>query len=480
MIAHDRPPRDPDDGLPDEAFVRVTALAASLFAVPVALVRTGGQGNAVARSENVDIPSSIVAHVDPSILDADDLTVFEDPQAAKVAFGLGFHASAAMTTTAGRNVGHLSIFDRAPRKMRASEQRTLVALAAVAAEEIEVWLAVTRVRDRERAIADHQQRIIEDTDVLMTTMREVTTYEDPTAVRLAICRIAVSLSGADAAALYEFDVEGAVLIPTVTAGLPWAWAQCDIVDRSSAPVRAFLGGKAVRVEDPEALGASARRPDQSGVQFWQPFAAGGSSGTAVIGLAWLGTTDMSPVRLGRLMGTFAAEAMHAIERADLLVRLEQVARTDDLTGLPNRRALREALDRELQRARREGHTVCVGILDLDFFKRYNDAFGHLAGDRLLADASMAWRDTLRGGTDLLARFGGEEFVVILPTTMDAAFETLERMRARTPGGQTVSVGLASCDPDETADELLARADGALYAAKAAGRDRIQRAGGGPP
>ena len=481
MIAHDRPPRDAADALPDEAFVRVTALAASLLAVPVALVRTGEQENGLAPLEDVDIPGSIVAHVDPSILDAtaDDLTVFDDPQGAKAAFGLAFHASAVVTTTAGRDVGRFSIFDRAPRKMRAPEQRILTALAAVAAEEIEVWLAATRVRDRERAIADYQQRIIEDTDVLMAAMRGVTAYEDPTAVRPAICRIAVSLSGADAAVLYEIGDDDATFIPTATAGLTWAWAESDMGDRSFAPVRAFVSGKAVLVEDAGAFGTSARRPNQPGVQFWQPFAAGGSTGAAVVGLAWASSTDISPVRLGRLMETLAAEAMRAIERADLLVRLEELARTDELTGLPNRRALKEALDRELQRARREGHTVCVGILDLDFFKRYNDALGHLAGDRLLADASTAWRDALRGGTDVLARFGGEEFVVVLPTTMDVAFETLERMRGRTPDGQTVSVGLASWDPDETADELLARADLALYAAKAAGRDRIQRAGGGP-
>lgn len=475
MTANERP--TPDDALPDETFVRVTALAASLLAVPVALVRTGGQVAALAPSEDVDIPGSIVAHVDPSILHANagDLTVFDDPQGVEAAFGLGFHASAVVTTTAGRDVGRFSIFDRAPRRMRAPEQRILKALAAVAAEEIEVWLAATRVRDRERAIAEDQQRIIEDTDVLMAAMREVTAYEDPTAVRPAICRIAVSLSGADAAALYEIGDDDATFSPTATAGLPWAWAESDMGDRSFPPVRAFVGGKAVLVEDPEALGRSARTPNRAGVQFWQPFAAGGITGAAVVGLGWVDSMDISPVRLARLMETLAAEGMRAIERADLLVRLEELAQTDELTGLPNRRALREALDRELQRARREGHPVCVGILDLDNFKRYNDALGHLAGDRLLVDASTAWRESLRGGTDLLARFGGEEFVVVLPTTMDAAFETLERMRGKTPDGQTVSVGLARWDTHETADELLARADVALYAAKAAGRDRIERA-----
>ena len=477
MIANPQGPRASDDVLPDYALVRVTALAASLLAVPIAVVRTGGRVPAHTPLEDVPVPDSVVAHVDPSIVERSsaDLTVFEDPQVAKAAFGLAFHASAPITTTTGLDVGRFSIYDLAPRRLRAPEREILDALAAVAAEEIEVWLAANHLWASERAIAKHQQQIIEDTDVVMAAMREVTAYEDPMAVRPAICRIAVSLSGADAAALYEIGEDDAALIPTAMAGLAWAWVESDLSDRSSAPVRAFVGGKAVLVHEPETLGTTARRPNQTGAEFWQPFAAGGSTGAAVVGLVWVRSTDVSPIRLGRLMDTLAAEAMRAIERADMLVRLEELALTDELTGLPNRRALNEALDRELKRARREGHTVCVAILDLDYFKRYNDALGHLAGDRLLAETSSAWRDALRGGTDVLARFGGEEFVVVLPTTMDVAFETLERMRRTTPSGQTVSVGLASWEPDETVDALLARADAALYAAKAGGRDRIERA-----
>lgn len=117
----------------------------------------------------------------------------------------------------------------------------------------------------------------------------------------------------------------------------------------------------------------------------------------------------------------------------------------------------------------------MGLLDLDHFKQFNDTRGHPAGDRLLAAAAATWRGALRGGTDILARYGGEEFVVVLPTAIDAAFETMERMRGATPDGQTVSVGLAVWHGHETPDQLLARADAALYMAKASGRDRIERA-----
>ena len=112
------------------------------------------------------------------------------------------------------------------------------------------------------------------------------------------------------------------------------------------------------------------------------------------------------------------------------------------------------------------------MLDLDRFKDYNDDHGHQAGDRLLKEAAGAWRAVLRE-TDLLARYGGEEFAVALPglrrPTPPASL--VERLRAVTPGGESCSAGLACWDGSETADDLLGRADAALYEAKQSGRDR---------
>jgi diguanylate cyclase (GGDEF)-like protein len=114
----------------------------------------------------------------------------------------------------------------------------------------------------------------------------------------------------------------------------------------------------------------------------------------------------------------------------------------------------------------------VAILDLDNFKDFNDRYGHQAGDQLLKSATGAWSRMLRT-TDLLCRYGGEEFTVLLPAaSTDQAVEVLERLRAVTPQSQTFSVGLAGWDGQEVSDELVARADRALYAAKAAGRDRV--------
>ena len=166
------------------------------------------------------------------------------------------------------------------------------------------------------------------------------------------------------------------------------------------------------------------------------------------------------------------------EREALLARLEAMARTDELTGLANRRAVDEEIRREIARAGRMGHQVTLAILDLDRFADYNDRHGHSAGDVLLCDAATAWRIAIRQ-SDFIGRYGGEEFIVILPDCSPAgACAVLERLRIVTPHGQTVSGGIATWDRSESAESLLGRADRALHAAKHAGRDRLLTADAG--
>lgn len=163
------------------------------------------------------------------------------------------------------------------------------------------------------------------------------------------------------------------------------------------------------------------------------------------------------------------------EREQLLDKVQDMATHDSLTGLPNRRALEEQLPREMARLRRSRSPLCVAIVDIDHFKAYNDTHGHLAGDEVLRECAQAWDGALRGG-DTIVRFGGEEFLVLLPdTTPEQATEIVERLRETTPRGQTCSAGLACWDFVEGIDELLGRADQALYLAKAGGRDRMAQA-----
>ena len=163
------------------------------------------------------------------------------------------------------------------------------------------------------------------------------------------------------------------------------------------------------------------------------------------------------------------------EREKLLGEVQDMARQDALTGLPNRRCLQELMPREMARARRNESPLCLAIIDIDHFKSYNDTHGHLAGDEVLRACAREWDGVLRG-EDTLVRFGGEEFLVLLPDTEpEQAAEIVERLRQQTPMEQTCSAGLARWDFAESIDDLLRRADEALYLAKASGRDQLAQA-----
>jgi diguanylate cyclase (GGDEF)-like protein len=168
----------------------------------------------------------------------------------------------------------------------------------------------------------------------------------------------------------------------------------------------------------------------------------------------------------------AAETATALALADLVHALDARARTDELTGLANRRTWDEELPKELARAKRSGSPIAVAILDLDHFKLYNDTFGHPAGDRLLRAVAAGWVSRLRE-TDLLARYGGEEFGLVLPDCdIAAAHHVLDELRLCMPDGSTCSIGVACWDGRESGEALVSRADAALYEAKRAGRDRV--------
>lgn len=166
-------------------------------------------------------------------------------------------------------------------------------------------------------------------------------------------------------------------------------------------------------------------------------------------------------------------------RTDLVEQIRSMARTDPLTGLVNRRGWDEVLAHEVVRMTRRTARepqLTVALLDLDHFKQYNDAHGHLAGDRFLAEVAEAWTGRLRR-TDAIARWGGEEFAVLLPgTDLDQAVLLITDLMAVMPAGVTCSAGLSST-PGTDAPELLKVADQQLYRSKSAGRARISWVGG---
>jgi diguanylate cyclase (GGDEF)-like protein len=199
--------------------------------------------------------------------------------------------------------------------------------------------------------------------------------------------------------------------------------------------------------------------------------------------AWIASFGMPAIFVAVIVVAMQISLLRQLRERQ--VELEHLSGTDVLTGLNNRAAFFERLEAELSRARRHGQAISIAMLDVDHFKRINDTFGHLAGDTALRQLSTCLRTLLRVD-DVAGRYGGEEFALILPhTTLQQALVVGERVRVGVHTIQigtltgavptlpfSVSIGLAQHDGLETADQLLARADLALYQAKHAGRDQV--------
>jgi diguanylate cyclase (GGDEF)-like protein len=171
------------------------------------------------------------------------------------------------------------------------------------------------------------------------------------------------------------------------------------------------------------------------------------------------------------------------ELADSKSALEALLERDDLTGVGNRRYLRQVLAQEKNRCDRSGATFCVALLDLDYFKKVNDTYGHPAGDAMLKTFALVAQDGLRR-TDYFGRYGGEEFMLVMSETkLDGARIKAERLRSNMehtrhaeidPGlVQTLSIGLAEYRRNESVEDIQKRADKALYKAKSNGRNRVE-------
>lgn len=206
-----------------------------------------------------------------------------------------------------------------------------------------------------------------------------------------------------------------------------------------------------------------------------------------LGLLLLACPDQSGYTANQIeIGTaLAAQGMTAYENARLFAQVEHLATTDGLTGLFNRRHFFELATRELALSHRRPGPLAAAMIDIDHFKRINDQHGHPVGDQVIIAVAKRLAHTLRG-TDLIGRYGGEEFAVLLPATAhDGSTIIAERLRTAIsdrpidtdagPLALTVSVGLANLDTDTSIADVLSRADKALYEAKEGGRNRVATA-----
>lgn len=319
---------------------------------------------------------------------------------------------------------------------------------------------MTKIRNQADEVARHTR----DLQRVAAISRELATSSD---ARLRVCEAALELASATFAFLMEPDGEGA-LTSTAMAGLEAPTVRSG----QGAPVLAayasgeplFLADVGSRAEVDKALW---RRHGSPASMLFQPVQRGG----VPVGVLVIGWAEPAPAgRRSAIISLLSAEAAFAIDTADLVERLTDLASVDSLTGVLNRRGWDVQVDRIF--TDRGNDPVCVALMDLDNFKAFNDSRGHQSGDRLLKEAAAGWRDSLRAG-DVLARYGGEEFALLLPACdLEQAQLIVDRLRTAVPADQTCSAGVAVWDGRESPEAVIRRADEALYAAKAAGRDRL--------
>ena len=386
-----------------------------------------------------------------------------------IALNLG-RTQVAIGIAAGSLVFVLPLLVGDPESYTSSDWRRAVlwvASAAIVGFSVESLVYEKRIRTRQAR--EHERTIA----AIAGVTRALTAEAD---ARDHICRATLEIAGAAHVAIWEPDEPGS-LVRTGRAGTDAGRSRLNTSTESSGTGRAFTTGDRYFVAD--AIG-NANLPQDAvrrmGVvsMLFEPIVQAGAP-IGVLSVGWARRVDDVDEQTTQAVALLAIEAAVAIERADFLAKLSDLAETDELTGLPNRRSWDSTIRSAVGYARRTRRPLCVAIVDLDHFKQFNDVHGHQAGDRLLKSSASAWRTALRQ-TDTLARYGGEEFGVVLPgCSADVAEVVLERLRELTPDGQTCSVGLAEWSPGESDADVVARADAALYAAKRAGRDALVHA-----
>ena len=333
---------------------------------------------------------------------------------------------------AGAPVGVVVLVSRTPREPEPGLVRLLEGIGGHVTQFLQRREAESRAAEQ-----------AEDLKALSKVAHELAGETDLYAARLTLTRAVREVTTASSVVLWEPTDSGEELEVTAATGAALRGMTVSLGERSVIG-SVFHGGELAFIADVAGNPRIAQRwheltDAESGA--WVPVIQDGRT-VGVLLVGWNEPRAVLPERDEGLLRLLASEAAITIHRTDLVAKLQATARTDPLTGLPNRRVWDEDLERELARARRHGGSLCLAMLDLDRFKAFNDHHGHQAGDQLLAATALAWRPALRT-TDTIARYGGEEFAVLLPhSDEEGALLVVERLLDCVPLGQTASAGIA--------------------------------------
>jgi diguanylate cyclase (GGDEF)-like protein len=375
--------------------------------------------------------------------------------------GAGSYLGVPLELSDGTRVGALAALSEQAARFRPDDEQLFTMLARVLAYELE---RESNERDLKRMndnLRDHARGM----GAIGRVVHVLGGGED---ARRAVCRAACEMAGAPVSFLLE--PSGREFVSTAMSGVEMA--PVTIQPRPETTGRAFTARESYFVADARTHPALAQPlVDATGARsaLFEPVLRDGQVAGVLI-VIWQLPIQAVPEGTSGMLRLLAAQAAVAIEYAGLRARMETLALTDELTGVATRRVLEEELPRELARARRHDYPVSLAVLDLDHLGAFNMLRGEREGDRLIKETAALWRGELRE-VDVMARLEGGRFAVILPNCgLGEAVDVMDRVRAATPREQTGSAGVARWDAEEPAELLQARCDGALSAAKQAGRN----------
>jgi len=377
--------------------------------------------------------------------------------------GVASYLGVPLELSDGSRVGSLAAVAGRRGRFTSEDERLVGMLARVLAYELE---RETNERDLRR-MNDSLRGQARGMAALGRVAKALTAGDD---ARPAVCDAACEAAVAPVAFLLE--PAGRDFASTAMRGVEMAPVTIQARGTDGASGRGFMGPQSYFVADARdhpALAAPLVEATRARSALFEPVLRDGTVAGVLI-VIWQSPLDRLDDATASVLRLIAAQAAVAVEQAGLRARVESLALTDPLTGLGTRRSFDQELPREIARARRSEVPVCVAVLDVDHMSRFNLVRGEREGDRLIKEAASSWASGLRE-IDLLCRLQDEEFGVVLPGCgLGEACEVVDRLRERTPRGQTASAGVARWDGDEPAELLLVRARDALASAKAAGRD----------